>query len=47
MITAIIIYVYIILKMRKMWSVTNTSECYLETKLSILYYHVLLILKQV
>lgn len=46
-ITVININIYIKLKMRETWSVKNTSECYLQTKLSILYYYVLPILNQV
>lgn len=47
MITVITTYVYIILKMRRLYSVKNTSEWYLQTKLSIFYCHVLSILKQI
>ena len=39
MITVINIYVHLIINMRKTWSLKNTSECYLQRKLSILYYH--------
>lgn len=47
MITVITTYVYIILKMRRLYFVKNTSEWYLQTKLSIFYCHVLSILKQI
>lgn len=47
MITVITTYVYIILKMRRLYFVKKTSEWYLQTKLSIFYCHVLSILKQI